>query len=483
MARWTGHPEITKILPAAEAWRDRCLLANGSIFSKQELWTVSNLTAILERFENNPIVGSSRDFLDKLHEQLTGASAAVIQVAAEVIWFLFLFPSSDMMKPETKRSAVVTVWGWSGQALPANDFMDDATLGGVGNAGTAYLTHRPSEFAYLLRTLISFKSLPAQEQRRLLQPDSPWEFGAWLDAQEGSDRRLVRNVFLYFLFPDFFERNTSRAHRRQIYESFKDKIPADKRIRGREKTLLDYDRAIYEIRNAFQQERGTTEFDFYKDDVKGLWFSGLRDGKRKDFMSWLDTYLTDRGLRLNQSGRDTTMEKLASTEAISAETGFWSDDSGLTAKPPRWLLHVDLTGPKLKVVVPSRHRSRAIGFANTKGGDSGALAVRILVLAKTADNSFQPIGAWEWLLLFCFPGGLKPGSAAQTFDDFDPETGVLTYMGDKIPYIYSALLCLNEADEAYSANVAGTKKTITYREVTDALTTLIHVTDTGAQND
>ena len=482
MARWTGDSGVTAVLEAADAWRMRCFVGSTSILTDRPLWTEANLADLLARYSGNTILGSSRDFVDKLSEQLKDAPPSVKQVAAEVTWFLFLFPHPHIMKPETKREAIRTVWGWSGEQAPDSPYLDDAHLHGIGHPGTAYLTHRYSEFEYLLRVVIAFKKLPEAEQRRLMQEDVPWTFAAWLDTQEGSDRRLVRNALLYFLFPDHLERNLSRDHRQQMYEALKGKLPSDQRIRSRTRTALDYDKAIARIRAALEQERGTKEIDFYQDDIKKQWFSSYRDNKRKDFTSWLDGYLTDRGLRLNQSGRDTSMEKLRNDEAISAETGFWASDSGLTAKPPRWLMHFDLATPQLEASLPDVNRARVIGFANTKGGDSGALGVRILPIAKTGDAAFQPIETWEWLLLFCFPGGLKPGSAAQTFDDFDPATGMLTYMSEEVKYVFSGLLALNAPDESFSVNVGGEIKTITYREATEALARFIHIKKTGAAN-
>ena len=482
MSRWTGDPHISVVLQGADAWKERCFLHDGSIFTDQSLWTVALLTDVLNRFVAMPIEGSSRDFVDKLQEQLAGAPKPIFQLTAEVIWFLFLFPSPSAMKAETKRRSIETIWSWSGDPLPSTEFLDDEHLYGVGNPGTAYLTYRPTEFEYVLRTVIAFKSLPADRRRDLMQVDAPWEFGKWLDEQEGSTRRLARNVFLYFLFPDDIERNLSRAHREQIYEALKGKLPRDKQIKGRTRTLLDYDRAISEIRKVLERELGTTEIDFYKGDIRNQWYSNYREGNRKNFASWLDTYLTDRGLRLNQSGRDTSMDKLRQEESISSETGFWAADSGLTAKPPRWLIHLDLTTDTLVARVPAQNRSRVIGFANTKGGDSGALAVRVLPVSKRGDGDFQVIETWEWLLLFCFPEGLKPGSAAQAFDDFDPETGVLTYMEEAIPYIFSALLCLNSPEESFSAQVGSNVKNITYREATEQLAALIHVKAGGAHD-
>ena len=268
MARWTGDPGIGAVLEAATAWRARCLVGSTSILTNRPLWTPENLDEVRQRIADNPITGANRDFFDKLEEQLKTVSPAVIQTAAEAMWFLNLFPSAAIMKAETKREAVVRVWEWSGETAPKSPYLDDAPLRGVGHPGTAYLTHRPFEFEYLLRIVAAFKRLPAAEQTRLLSKDAPWGFMSWLDQQEGSDRRLVRNAILYFLFPDDLERNLSRDHRQQIYEALKGKLPADKRVRARNPSLADYDRAIHEIRAVLAAERGTDELDFYPAETR-----------------------------------------------------------------------------------------------------------------------------------------------------------------------------------------------------------------------
>lgn len=477
MARWTGDPEITAVLESADAWRERCFVASTSILSDRPLWTLENLNDLLHRFADNPLLGD-RDFLDKLSEQLRDAPPAVPQLAAEVLWFLNLFPHPGTMKPETKREQITRVWGWSGAPAPASPFLDDAHLHGVGNPGTAYATHRPLEFEYLLRTVIAFKSLPAAEQTRLMRDDPPWSFMLWLDEQDGSDRRLVRNTLLYFLFPDYIERNTSRAHKRQIYDALKSKLPPDQRIRAKDSSMLDLDRAIAAIRQVIAAERGTDEVDFYQEGIKAQWFAPFREGSAKDFSSWLSGFLTDRGLQLNQSGRD--IKKLDEKRAISPQTGFWEDAGYVTSKPPRWLLHLDATGPELVARVPEFKRAGVIGYANTKGGDSGALTVRIIPVVKIGEDEYRTVETWEWLVLFCFPGGLEPGTSGEVFSNFNVETGDLTYLGASQPYIFSALLGLNAPEETFSATVNGTLKTISYREATDALGKLINVSAVGA---
>lgn len=480
MSRWTGDPEVGPVLDAGDAWRERCFQGSTSVLTDRALWTLPNLNDLLTRYADHPIAGK-RDFLDKLEEQLSGAPGTTIQLAAEVLWFLHLFPSGRTLSGPTKREQISKVWSWSGEVVPVSPFLDDAHLRGVGHPGTAYFTHRPSEYEYLIRVFLAFKSLPAAEQGRLLQEEVPWTFMTWLDGQPGSDRRLARGAILYFLFPDHLERNLSKDHKRQIYVSLRSKLAAGDVIRSRAPSLGEYDRAIAKIRAALEAERGTNQVDFYDDETKSLWFTTLREGSVKDFTSWLDTYLTDRGLQLNQSGRD--LKKLDQKRSIDPATGFWANVTAVTSKPPRWLIHFDATGTDLVASVPNQHRARVIGYAATKGGNSGALAVRVLPVVKLAEGQYQEVERWEWLLLFCFPGGLQPGSAAQIFDDFDTSSGMLSYMKANQEYIFSGLLCLNMADEQLSLNVGGTSKTITYRDATEALRSLIKVAPAGGSNE
>jgi hypothetical protein len=464
------------VLEAGDAWRERCFLGTTSVLTERALWTLPHLNDLLARYADHPITGK-RDFLDKLEEQLSGAPAATTQLAAEILWFLHLFPSGRTLSGATKREQISKVWSWSGESAPSTRFLDDAHLHGVGHPGTAYFTHRPSEYEYLIRVFIAFKSLPPAEQGRLFQEDIPWAFMAWLDSQPGSDRRLVRGAILYFLFPDALERNLSKDHKRQIYASLKGKIGADDVIKSRAPTLGEYDRANAKIRDALETERGTKEIDFYDDETKSLWFTTLREGSVKDFTSWLDTYLKDRGLQLNQSGRD--LKRLDEKRAIDPTTGFWVNVTFVTSKPPRWLIHFDATGSELVASVPDQHRAGVIGYANTKGGNSGALAVRILPVIKLGEENYQEVERWEWFLLLCFPGGLEPGSSGEAFDNFDTETGVLSYLKREQPYIFAGLLCLNTGDEQLPLGAGDMSKIISYRDATEALRKLVNVAPAG----
>ncbi len=66
MARTAGTEPI---LEAAAVWRDRCLVADGSVFSDGRVWTREHLAELVEFFIERPEAGEG-SFLQKLQGQL-----------------------------------------------------------------------------------------------------------------------------------------------------------------------------------------------------------------------------------------------------------------------------------------------------------------------------------------------------------------------------------------------------------------------------
>lgn len=223
MARWIGpdHDHIDAVLDAAEAWRDRCFLTDGSLFGAERLWTLDNIEELRSRVIDDPR-GGKDSFIDKLEEQLESASPQVKQLAAEILWFRYLFPHRRAMKPETKRDNIKRVWEWSGSSLPKNsDHLHDQALMGCAKPGLS--TRKPQlGFRFLLQMLERWRSEPRQSE--LMEEDPPWRFVAWLDEIENSAQRPMRHVILYFLFPDHLERSVSYKHKRRIVEACRDRL-------------------------------------------------------------------------------------------------------------------------------------------------------------------------------------------------------------------------------------------------------------------
>ena len=471
MSRWIGFDHVDAVLGAADAWRERCFVADGSLFGGESLWTLENVRDLKERFLGNPIEDAERTFFDKLREQLDGASGEVIRLAAETVWLLVLFPIWSSTKPETKREQIREVWGWSGIDLPDTSFLTDEALKGVGHPGTAYLTRRYEQFGFILEVMEGWKSLTAAERTRLMAEDAPWGFMTWLDDFEYADRRPMRNALLYFLFPEQLERNLSNEHRLQIVQSLNHRLPEDYRPSGRNPPLGELDRAISELRRGFEEEYGTKELDFYGPPIYAMWSTRIRENARRQIGAALKNVLNEYDLELRQCG--SKKKVLANCASVDETTGFWESPTAATNKPLRWFLHLALEEDRVVARVPEAHGSRRIAFANTAQGTSGAVTTRIIPAIKLGEDKFVFYETWEWLLLHCFLPALEAGSSGQLFEEFDEATGKLTYMGQEQDYIAAGLIALQDDDSEFVA--AELPRPIRFAEATQAIAALIHV--------
>ena len=471
MSRWTGEDHIGAVLAGADAWREQCFLKDGSIFSEGSIWTLVSIQDFKQRFVGNPIEGADRTFFEKLKEQLDGASTEVVQLAAELVWFLQLFPIHRAIKPETKRAQILEVWSWSGTELPDNSHLNEQVLMGVGHPGTAYLTRRDAQLRFFLEVLEQWKSLPEVRRVELMTEETPWRFVKWVDGFDAADRHPVRNAILYFLFPDELERNLSSEHRRQIVNALKHRLPEELRPRGSKPALLALDRAIHALRRGFEGEMGTSELDFYRPPLYAQWFTGIRETARNEIGAGLKKVLSEYDLELRQCG--SKKKTLESCKPVDETTGFWLDPTDATNKPLRWFVHFEIVDDTVVARVPEQHGSRRIAFANTAQGTSGALTTRIVPAMRVGDGKFVFYETWEWLLLHCFLPALPAGSSGQLFEHFDETDGRLEYMGEDQPYIAAALITLNEDEDIFVAPELS--RPIKYSEATVALSNLLNV--------
>ena len=474
MSRWIGHDHVDAVLRAADSWRSRCFLEDQSLFSDSSLWTFTNVNELKRRFTDNPIHGTHHTFYEKLEKQLYGASDAVIQFAAEAVWFLLLFPIYAAIRPQTKRENIKQIWGWSGSSLPDTEHLSNEALMGIANTGPAYQTRRPDQFSFFLDVLEKWKSLPRTQRRELMTVDMPWNFMNWIDAIEHADRRPIRSVILYFLYPDDLERQVSNDHRRQIIKALRHRLPKDLRPKGHNPSLISIDRAINELRRGFENELGTKHIDFYRPPIHSQWFIEARNIDRNHIAAEIKKVLSGYNLELRQCGsKKKTLERC---RPVSTVTGFWDNPSDATNKPLRWFIHIELKGGQVVARIPKAHGGHRIAFANTAQGTSGALTTRIIPVVKLGEGNFVFYETWEWLLLHCFLPALPVGSSSQLFD-FDAATGRLEYMGHEQSYVAAALITLNEDDDLFLATELS--RPITYAEASDAVAKLINVVPTA----
>ena len=273
MARWIGlspeHDHIGDVLVAAEAWRGRCFMGDGSVFVDEPLWTPENMSDLWGCIEHDPLDGEKANFYEKLQVQLDSARPEVVQLAAEVIWFAFLFVWKGAMLPQTKRERITRVWGWSGvNSIDTNALLGDQTLGGVGTTGRGFMAYLSMEIRFLLGAAEKWKAQPATVQAELMEAEEPWDFVGWLDEIEGAAQRQIRHMIPFLLFPDFFERIASQSHKVKIVNAYQDWLAGPL---PQNPTTVDLDRALYEIRATQEVKYKTHELDFYFPPLEDLW--------------------------------------------------------------------------------------------------------------------------------------------------------------------------------------------------------------------
>ena len=108
MARLSTIPHVADILAAAEHWKKTCLLADGSVFTDAHLWSGENVDHLDVYFVQNPQSGKD-PFRLKLRRQLEPAPPTARQLAAEMLWLLFLFPTKIGGEKKRERSRRMVV--------------------------------------------------------------------------------------------------------------------------------------------------------------------------------------------------------------------------------------------------------------------------------------------------------------------------------------------------------------------------------------
>ena len=259
MSRYHASGSLERILEASQYWKEVALLSDGAVFAKEPVWTLPYLQDLKQYFIDQPDVGKDSFFV-KLEKQLEATEPEVKQLAAEMLWVIYLCPD-NITKPR-KLGNIRLVWEWSGKSFPENsDWLAEDVLGGAGNAGTGFNTNIPDELAFFIRVMIDFKNLPEPERIELLSDG--WKFGKRLEQIPECDRRQFRNMIVFLLFPDDFEHIFSGTKRREIVQQFTGKTGLS--------SALEIDQELFKIRRQREEEYGTTKLDFYASPLYELW--------------------------------------------------------------------------------------------------------------------------------------------------------------------------------------------------------------------
>ncbi|MCI0433188.1 MAG: AAA family ATPase [Gemmatimonadetes bacterium] len=261
-------PVHAQVEAAAAAWKDRCLVRDGSIFTERRLWNPANV-AQLDRYYVQNLEEGEGKFWDKLKGQLAAATPQAKQLAAEMFWLLYIIVYHQAMHGDTKRLQIRRVWEWSGEPFPQSvEQMGEVLDHGVAKPGTSYNTNRWRELKFLIELTQAFKARSEPERQQLLT--DPWDFGKWVDAMEESRGRQFRHVLLYLLFPEHYDPVVTVRHKRDIVESFRARYGGPPQNIG-SWSRLDVDREIARIRERVTDEFRDSWLNFYEPPLRDIW--------------------------------------------------------------------------------------------------------------------------------------------------------------------------------------------------------------------
>lgn len=268
MARYSEH-DTSRIYAAADAFRNNCLLRDGSLlFEQVSLWRPELLESIHKAFVATPDEGD-RSFIDKFRDQIQPTGTEVIRLAAELLAVYFLFPSN--VGGFRKRQVVNEVLGWAGDNLPENHLVSLAFEHGIGSGGQGYNTRRPFEIAFLIEFAKAWKALPTEQQKAAA--NDPWKFQKLIDGTEDAESKQLRHMLLHLLFPDSFERIASGNHKRRVIAAFTGLVQDEHE---------DEDRQLLAIRQGLEALMPGKTLDFYWSPLEAAWYDssegGLADG-------------------------------------------------------------------------------------------------------------------------------------------------------------------------------------------------------------
>jgi 5-methylcytosine-specific restriction enzyme B len=207
-----------EIYSAAAGFRDRCLRADGSLFTDRRIWTVEALQSVDARVSLSD-VGSGR-WLDKLEAQVEVLGADEILLSAELV-FVLLLPQSDT-RADTKREQLGRVLALVPDAPAVPERLDAAfDGGGVANFSTAK-SWTPELLRFIIRLAVHVKELTGPQQETVLS--DAWAFSEVVAEARTSTDQMMANAIKHLFFPDAFESIISPSQRDQLIGTF-DKLP------------------------------------------------------------------------------------------------------------------------------------------------------------------------------------------------------------------------------------------------------------------
>ena len=256
------------VYAAAAAWVDRGLTRDDSLFTPgTAIWTGEWIDELHRRFLERPDESAGESFLDKLEQQLEGASPEAYQLMAEMLYaHLLIVHTTDSIR---ELELLDRVLGWSPEPASIPPELTAGLTPGLANPGVAFYIYRPYQVGLLIEFAGQWKQLQPDDRERLLE--DPWAFKDFvmdLELQSALLRerqntpRIQRHALLHLVHPDTFESIVSPDHKEKIAAAFGGLIddPSE-----------DVDRKLQAIRSVLEGRHGSESFHFYRPDIRTRW--------------------------------------------------------------------------------------------------------------------------------------------------------------------------------------------------------------------
>jgi 5-methylcytosine-specific restriction protein B len=134
----------------AERIVDTGLRKDDSLFTPgRAIWTSERFAELEQEYVQGPDLGK-RTFLEKLRTQLGQSSQEAVQLAAELLYTLYL-PVVMSIGGDKKREQIREVLSWLDTPVDIPADMADELDRGFGSGGTGFNTNRNLHFSYLVR--------------------------------------------------------------------------------------------------------------------------------------------------------------------------------------------------------------------------------------------------------------------------------------------------------------------------------------------
>ena len=254
-----------------EAFREKCLIDDGSLFSETPgVTSIESLDALLAVVGQEDTSGGS--FIGKLLAQLAPLAPQSIELCAGLLAFQLLAEGDT--GGARKREHVEAVLALMPEPPPIPEAVTAALDGGGVASFSAGKTRRDMYLRFLVRLVRSIKSLDRAGRARVLS--DPWQFREMVNVERTSGNGMQANAVLHLIFPDTFDTLVAASHRDALLKTFAAAPGIE--------SLEDDDHRILHL-HKLVDEQASEDLTFYDDPLEQIWL-GEVDQRFDEYVQW-----------------------------------------------------------------------------------------------------------------------------------------------------------------------------------------------------